>query len=156
MIIIFDNVISEFQANYCIELVKSSKPTQEFAGRYCYNNESLFFQYLPFREIMDCIINKARDIIPDIQVDWSEINYWPKGSNHNSHFDESSPNTVMTSVTYLNLDYRGGETFFDDGTLLSPLVGRTVFFDGKKYKHGVRTISHGERFSLPIWYKFNK
>ena len=153
MILIFDNLISENQANYCIQKAMSSKPTIEHHGRFCYSNEQLFMQDEPFRDIMGSIISQAKEISSLLEVDWSEINYWPSGSHHVLHQDTASIQTTFASITYLNVNYRGGETYFEDGTTISPQVGRTVFFDGINYKHGVRSICHGERFTLPIWYK---
>ena len=36
---------------------------------------------------------------------------------------------------------------------LIPKIGRTVYFDGNHYMHGVSNIEKNIRYTLPIWYK---
>ena len=54
---------------------------------------------------------------------------------------------------YLNDNFEGGETFFEDGTLLKPEQGTAVIFESMKHFHGVNP-AHGEedRYTAPIWY----
>jgi hypothetical protein len=86
-------------------------------------------------------------------VDWFEIVHWPKGSFQEFHKDSASQNTVLTSITYLNNDFVGGETVFEDGTIIKPKKGRTLFFDGQYYTHKVNLIKKGNRYTVPVWYK---
>lgn len=88
-----------------------------------------------------------------IAVDWCEIVDWPAGSDQALHLDTSSDHTMFTSITYLNDDYRGGRTHIKDDLEIIPKVGRTVYFDGNFYLHGVTLVERGTRYTLPIWYK---
>ena len=63
---------------------------------------------------------------------------------------------VMASVVYLNDDYKGGQTFIDDGTVIEPAQGRAIFFDGIWYRHGVRTVKNNFRYTLAAWFKAKK
>ena len=81
-----------------------------------------------------------------------EITIWEINSKHDMHFDMARDSTNLTSITYLNEDYLGGETIFENGIIVKPEIGKTVFFDGKKYLHGVSPITEGKRYVLPIWY----
>ena len=81
-----------------------------------------------------------------------EITIWEINSKQGMHFDEARASTNLTSITYLNQDYLGGETIFDNGVVIKPEIGKTVFFDGKKYLHGVSPITKGKRYVLAIWY----
>ena len=56
---------------------------------------------------------------------------------------------ILNQFNQLNI----GETYFNDGTTVSPDNGRLLMFDGKKYPHGVNQVLLGERYVLPIWYK---
>ena len=85
----------------------------------------------------------------------TQITIWPKDSRQESHFDNARDSTVLTSITYLNDDYEGGETYFENGLVIRPEMGKTVFFDGMKYKHGVNPIVKGKRFVLATWYTNN-
>ena len=100
------------------------------------------------------ISNTINQILEEkIEVDWCKIVQWPLGSNQNTHFDTTSVNTVFTSITYLNDNYRGGRTFIKDDIEVVPKIGRTVYFDGSFYPHGVTLIESGTRYTLPVWYK---
>jgi hypothetical protein len=88
-------------------------------------------------------------------VYWLEIVHWPRGSFQEFHKDVSVQNTVLTSITYLNDDFVGGETIFEDGTIVKPKKGRTLFFDGMYYTHKVNLIKKGNRYTVPVWYKKN-
>jgi len=77
-----------------------------------------------------------------------------EGTSHGLHVDDARTSTVMTSITYLNEDYKGGETFFEDDFAVPPKLGRSLFFDGRAFRHGVNEIK-GNRFTLAIWYASN-
>lgn len=84
-----------------------------------------------------------------------EITIWKENSKQNMHFDEVRESTNLTSITYLNEGYLGGETAFDNGVIIKPKIGKTVFFDGKKYLHRVNPVTKGKRFVLAIWYTYD-
>ena len=81
-----------------------------------------------------------------------EITIWKEKSKQNMHFDQARESTNLTSITYLNEEYLGGETVFENGVVIKPKIGKTVFFDGKKYLHSVNPLTKGKRFVLAIWY----
>lgn len=85
-------------------------------------------------------------------VDWLQIVEWPENSYQDLHQDDTSKRTTATSITYLNDGFAGGETYFEDGTIIKPRPGRTVFFDGQYYKHGVNKVTEGVRYTVPVWY----
>ncbi len=77
---------------------------------------------------------------------------WSKGSKQLLHFDKARDTTTLTSITYLNDDFVGGKTFFENEVVVKPETGKTVFFNGCKYKHGVSQVTSGFRYVLAIWY----
>lgn len=77
---------------------------------------------------------------------------WPEGSMQHLHVDSTRTTTALTSITYLNDDFEGGETYFENGISVKPKKGKTVFFDGMKYRHGVNPVRNGKRFVLSNWY----
>ena len=92
----------------------------------------------------------------DTYTELSQIVKWPLGSSQPHHVDVSRESTTFTSITYLNDDYEGGETYFTkEDILIKPQVGRTILFDGKKYEHGVNKITNGTRYTLALWYSSN-
>ena len=108
-----------------------------------------FFSTNNLRLLIIILVNIYKDIV----VDWLEIVKWPSNSYQNLHLDKASNKTVLTSITYLNENYSGGETYFKDGMIIKPKTGRTLIFDGMHYVHGVKTIKKGTRYTLPVWYK---
>lgn len=153
MICIVDNLISEQDVAHCARRIKTVEPSEIYLGKPIYDIEHRFSDDEEIIRIVKIIEATANQFCLNIEIDWAQLVVWPHGTHHNLHRDDGAEETVFTSITYLNCDYRGGETYFSDGTTVAPLVGRTVFFDGKKYLHGVKTINHGQRISLPIWYK---
>jgi hypothetical protein len=86
-------------------------------------------------------------------IDWCQIVQWPTNSFQYYHKDTAKSDTVFTSITYLNNDYIGGETSFENDINIIPKIGRTVYFSGQQYNHGVLTVLNGTRYTIPIWYK---
>ena len=83
-----------------------------------------------------------------------EIVKYPQGASKGFHFDNARDTTTGASITYLNDDYIGGQTVIE-GVSVQPLRGRTVFFDGKQYKHNVMNVVKGCRYTLSIWYGYD-
>ena len=87
------------------------------------------------------------------EIDWFEIVKWPINSTQALQFDTASQKTTLTSITYLNDDYIGGQTYYEDGTIFKPKKGRGVFFNGQYYKHGVKPVDKNIRYVVAAWYK---
>ena len=87
------------------------------------------------------------------EIDWFQIVKWPINSTQNLHFDTASQKTTLTSITYLNDDYTGGQTYYEDGTIFKPKKGRSLFFNGQYYKHGVKPVDKNIRYVVAAWYK---
>tara|TARA_R100001480_G_C4675806_1_gene174155 strand:+ start:222 stop:683 length:462 start_codon:yes stop_codon:yes gene_type:complete len=87
-------------------------------------------------------------------VDWLQLTHWPTGSFQKPHKDFASDITTLTSITYLNDDFVGGETCSENGTVIKPKKGRTLFFDGQKYAHRVNRVEEGNRYTVSVWYKY--
>ena len=92
----------------------------------------------------------------DTYVELAEIIKWPTGSHQPYHTDMSRESTTFTSITYLNDNFEGGETeFTTENFSVKPKVGRTILFDGKRFEHGVKTITEGVRYTFALWYSNN-
>ena len=98
-------------------------------------------------------INKAGMDINTSVIDWFQIVKWPSPNRGKSlHLDINSASTILSSIIYLNDNYEGGHTYFEDGTTFIPVTGRAIFFDGQYYRHGVSSISKGPRYTVATWF----
>ena len=155
MIVIQDNLLNK---NECEELIlmysTHSDKSIEWYGSHPLklnnlSDEDLFFS----KQILNMISNFAVSVFgSNLYVERADITKWPAGSDKDYHHDDARDSTFLSSITYLNDDYDGGETFFENKLLIIPEIGKTIFFDGKKYLHGVKKVSKNPRYTIAIWY----
>jgi len=150
-IIIQDNFLSKKE---CDNLIKfyNSKPNQvSYKTTFPLN---LFVN--DHKSLVKKINNYGKSINNSV-IDWFQIVKWPfPNDGMEMHFDDASAITSLSAIVYLNDDYMGGYTYFEDKTHVAAVKGRAIFFDGKKYKHGVSMIDNNERYTLAVWLKKDK
>ena len=79
---------------------------------------------------------------------------WPVGTFMKPHIDPHRPDQepdLFAAVLYLNDDYIGGHTGFEECEV-KPETGKLLVFSNSIYKHHVTKIKGVERFALNIWY----
>ena len=87
--------------------------------------------------------------------EWTEItiNHMPTGCRTKEHLDKIN---VGDSVLVAFGDYTGGKTYIqnknDRNYIIEDARDEPLIFNGAERKHGVTTISSGDRFSL-VYYK---
>ena len=141
---IIDNFISDKQIDFCLNFYKDNIHLRKKWRDTFPIGITGFFKDLE---------NEYNSFDKKNCVDWLQIVHWPKGSFQEFHKDFESQDTVLTSITYLNDDFVGGETVFKDGIVIKPKKGRTLFFNGQHYTHKVNLIKKGNRYTIPVWYK---
>lgn len=156
MIHIIDNIINDYENSYCLDLFDTLDFDEKWTERFVKDIEVYLNEDKVINEIKRKLVYEASKYKKNICLDWSELDLWPEYSHHNLHLDKTSSETVFTSVLYFNSQFRGGETFFLDGTVVAPVEKRAVFFDGTRYPHGVRPVLFGVRKSMVAWYKLNE
>tara|TARA_R110000823_G_C15555139_1_gene459798 strand:+ start:32 stop:508 length:477 start_codon:yes stop_codon:yes gene_type:complete len=82
-------------------------------------------------------------------IDYFEIVGWDPGSAMIPHKDFKHQS--WSAVLYLNEDYEGGQTYFED-KIIKPETGKMLFFTGSKLKHGVKKLEKGQRYVITAWY----
>jgi hypothetical protein len=154
MITIIDNTLTLTECNQLIELYYQNidfchthNGTSPININNCKNNTDELYQ------IIKKILHKVYSINKDIELDWIEIVKWPTGAFQDLHLDIASSRTVFTSITYLNDDIIGGNTYIGNGITVGVKTGRTVLFNGIEYPHGVKKVTNGTRFTVAAWYK---
>ena len=108
---------------------------------------------LPLNDNFLDVKNKFNKLNETLIIDWWQVVKWPIGSYQPFHVDDASNKTKLTSITYLNDDFKGGNTVFFDGTKIAPYPSKTIFFDGQLFQHGVPIILQNTRYTLACWYK---
>jgi|TARA_R110000850_G_C9686770_1_gene438541 hypothetical protein len=90
-------------------------------------------------------------------VDYFQIVKWPSPSiGKVLHLDHAHSHTSLSSIIYLNDEFEGGHTYFEDKTSFAPLTGRAIFFDGQYFKHGVSNIKGKDRYTVATWFRKNE
>lgn len=79
-----------------------------------------------------------------------EIVRWPPGSHQQMHYDP--PGDVFACILYLNSDFTGGQTYFENGRVVNPETGKLLIFSNSTIKHGVKEILRHDRYTLAFWY----
>lgn len=158
MIALFkDNFLSKEECNNLIKFYKKNinKKNKKVTAAQILKN--VFPLAVDFnKDLENKIINKFNSmakLINNSIIDWAQIIKWEKNSFQKLHFDNGSSQTTLSSICYLNDDFEGGQTYFEEGTLFKPKTGRALFFDGNYYFHGVKEILSNERYVLALWYK---
>jgi len=79
---------------------------------------------------------------------------YEKGGFLPAHQDHGVSSRILSTVTYLNDDYQGGEIEFKHSNIkIKPPAGSIIFFPSNfLYVHEVHPIIEGHRYSLPHWY----
>ena len=147
IIFIKDNFITKQDCDWAIETYKKNQHKAK-SFRDVYPLE-VPIRFLPKLNKQSFELNRS-------QVDWAEIVRWPIGSHQSLHFDNAKDNTTLASIVYLNENFEGGQTYYEDGTTIQPVTGRGLFFDGIFYKHGVKEVSKNIRYVVATWYKKNE
>lgn len=109
------------------------------------SNYDTNFLFDVYKKIYDHILA----IDQDCSIEYAQIVEWRKYSTMDWHTDKS--HREWTSVIYLNDDYTGGETIIEDTKIL-PETGKIVTFKGNEILHKVNVVTHGIRYTLPVWY----
>lgn len=137
-----------------------------------FSNRQINYGRIPNDQPIKNLMNQCRWRIADVireaygvrQVypDYTDLVFWPPGDGMVVHADnandDGSPNLfawrTYSAVLYLNDDYEGGSTYFPRlGVEVQPKTGKLVAFGaGSEYQHGVRPITSGKRYTMPLWF----
>jgi len=142
---ICDDLISYFENNKNLhEIHRDTKLITLF--------EKDEFQEKKFNFLFDKINEHIKNL-NNCEITYLHLVKWFDDSSQNLHYDKIYDEVLFSSISYLNDQYTGGQTFFEEGTTFKPKKGRMLFFDGTCYKHGVTPVKNGPRYTLASWYK---
>jgi predicted 2-oxoglutarate/Fe(II)-dependent dioxygenase YbiX len=98
---------------------------------------------------LDLGFNKSGGYYPDVK-----LSRYDSGDFYGWHCDcwETNSNVVgwkrqLSSITYLNDDYEGGETEFECGVIIKPTAGKTVIFPSSwLFPHQGNPVNNGTKY----------
>jgi hypothetical protein len=109
-------------------------------------------------------ISKSDKFFPDIKFakyeendnfDW-HCDYWPQNQQDaqvnfisSTSFEETRPiiKRQLSSITYLNDDFDGGETEFSCGAVIKPQIGKTLIFPSTwLFPHRGKLVTKGTKY----------
>ena len=150
-----ENLFTSDECNYCIDFFNTgTHQSWEETIVLFLNNDNMHVNNLLIR----LSENASKLYNRDYLINWGQIVKWPVGSGQDTHSDNITMDTSLTSITYLNDDYAGGNTYFlvdNVRTDITPKKGATLFFNGVLHMHGVLNVRNKDRYTLPVWYKNN-
>jgi hypothetical protein len=116
------------------------------------------------QELVESINRRSIHLINDhYQTDYIldplyNIYKFREGDFMKEHHDSGlSPDIKLGAVIYLNDDFDGGEIYYPKANLEIKPVARSLVVHpaGMIYRHGVKAVSNGERFSLAGFARLN-
>ena len=141
------NIFSDQEINNFLHLFSQNSKSQDV---YDGNNTT----FLDIEGVdKENMAKKYEPYIGDNLIDWCQMVKWPENSYQVNHLDRASDKTTIASITFLNDNFDGGETYFNEGTIIRPCKNKTIFFSGLLIVHGVKKVLNGERFTIATWYK---
>ena len=153
--IIIDNFLSKKECISLIDCYERNKK-KSFLFRDVYPIDCEIHHNSEINFLLKKLQSNPLAVDLNSKIEWCQIIKWPIGSIQDLHFDKTSNKTSLASIVYLNENFEGGQTYYEDGTTIQPITGRGLFFDGNFYEHGVKKVSKNIRYVVAAWYEKNK
>ena len=159
LIFIEENFISPGECEELIELSKSNKEELPYGSEsrggdtYLTTLDGISFEKEK-NSVVDKVTNLCKTFDDRVIIDYAAVVRWPVGTFMRPHIDPSRSDQepdLFAAVLYLNDDYTGGHTAFEDYEV-KPETGKLLVFSNSIYKHHVTEVEGTERFVLSIWY----
>ncbi len=159
LIYVEENFISPSECQELIDISKSNKEEIPYGDEsrggntYLTTLDGIYFESQE-NNVVDKVTNLCKTFDDRVLIDYAAVVRWPVGTFMKPHIDPSRPGQepdLMAAVLYLNDDFTGGCTGFDEYEI-KPETGKLLVFSNSIYKHHVSKIEGAERFALSIWY----
>ena len=124
-------------------------------------DKSLKKKIYEYRETLKKLVNEVYN--KNYYIDFTDIVLWHKHKSMPLHNDDGNEKMKVlnrrkvTTVTYINDNFEGGETFIKNETgkdyISKPKTGSVVILlSDTTNLHGVNEVLSGLRLTLPIWF----
>jgi len=182
-VIMIKDIIDEEEANFLLNIAKNATTKEWDAYRISlgedaalvnaayadWKNQMLWLELNPHlfekaQELVESINRRCIHLINDhYQTDYIldplyNIYKFREGDFMKEHHDSGlSPDIKLGVVLYLNDEFDGGEIYYPKANLEIKPVARSLVVHpaGMIYRHGVKEVSKGERFSLAGFARIN-
>ena len=139
-----DDFLNQNICKYLVDYFKNNvDKSQVFNKRY-----KILLDKINDDNVILNIVKLYKNLRPQQILKNIELIKCPKGESMDWHTDTAFYD--ITSITYLNQDYKGGSTYVEDYCVKSQ-TGKIILFDSSK-KHKVTELKEGSRFVLLAWY----
>lgn len=110
-----------------------------------------------FSDVVNRITSLCQSFDKNVVLDYVGVVRWPPGTFMKPHLDKNDIHgqDVFAAMVYLNDDFDGGCTCFEDFDV-KPKPGKLLLFSNSLYLHHVSKVENKERFVLSLWYKYPK
>ena len=169
LIYIEENFISSIQCQPFIDLfdikkedrsldaVTHSDPNKNYGARYLGGNVDPVDMNSTtdelFHGVINNVTNRCKTFDDEIVLDYVGVVRWPVGCFMKPHVDDNNVHKpdVFAAMLYLNNDFNGGSTMFED-IEVKPEKGKLIIFSNSQHLHYVSKVERAERFVLSFWY----
>ena len=137
----------EFDQNYGPKYLGGNVDPIGLNSTIAYRNEELF------NRVINNVTNRCKTFESEIVLDYVGVVRWPIGTFMKPHVDDNNVHRpdVFAAMLYLNDDFKGGSTVFED-IEIKPEKGKLVIFSNSQHLHYVSKVEEAERFVLSFWY----
>ena len=106
-----------------------------------------------FANVINDVTTLCKSFENDIALDYVGVVRWPIGTFMKPHVDDNNVHRedVFAAMLYLNDDFKGGATVFEEMEV-KPETGKLVIFTNGELLHYVSKVEEAERFVLSFWY----
>ncbi len=159
LLYIEENFISPSECQELIDLSKANKEEIPYGNEtrggdtFLTTLDGIYFDSQE-NNVVERVTNLCKNFDDRVVIDYAGVVRWPVGTFMKPHIDPHRPNQepdLFAAVLYLNDDFTGGYTGFDEYEV-KPETGKLLLFSNSLYKHYVTKIGGAERFALSVWY----
>ena len=151
------DVVTHSDPNETLTYMPEFKFDKNYGAKYLGGNVDPITLNMTDDELFSNVINSVTDLCKifesEIVLDYVGVVRWPIGTYMKPHVDDNNVHKpdVFAAMLYLNDDFEGGSTMFED-IEVKPESGKLVIFSNSQHLHYVSKVDKSERFVLSFWY----
>jgi len=148
MIIEIENFFTKERCNKLIMLNKKNKlKLKKFKTEFLKKNSNKINLLQGINWVLEevnLLEKQVNKLIKNCKCESAEIAEWPPNTHQPFHQDLARKKTVFSSIVYLNENYEGGATIFENGEEYQSLSNRCVIFPSN-IKHASKSHTDTKR-----------